>query len=140
MERKIFAYANIIGMLIVGICMMIYVSYFQNLQWYEGINNKIHWIFILFVPIMLICGELLITMKRSLPIDIINPVLPFITIPCVFFPAIIDIDMGKITTGIGSIISMIMILVMAISFMYNVKRIRAKKGNHKLYKNYKVKK
>lgn len=140
MERKIFAYANIIGMIIVGISMMIYISHYEKLNWYTGINDKTHFIFILFIPVMLICGEILITLKRSLPLDILNPILSFLTIPFILFPAIIDKTMGSIATGIGAISSMTMLLIMATSFMYNIKRIKHKNGNVKSYKNYRVKK
>ncbi|MCT4662555.1 MAG: hypothetical protein N4A40_11885 [Tissierellales bacterium] len=140
MNRKIFVYANIISMLVMGICMTVYMSFYQNLGWYTQLKDHVNLIFILIVPILFICGETLLTLKRSMPIDKVNASLPFIAVCIVVIPAFIDGRIEKTLSGIGALLSMAMLLIMAISFMYNAKKLKIKNGKYKSHDDYKIKK
>lgn len=125
MERKLFAYANIASIIVVGISMLIYTSYFESLPWHHAIEASIPIVFMVFIPILLICGETVIMLKDKLFLDNINPSLPFIAIPFIVLPVFIDPEMSELTTGLGSIFSMIMLALMALSFLVNMKRIKS---------------
>lgn len=140
MEKKIFVYANIISMLVVGICMTVYMSFYQRLGWYSQLKDHVNLIFILIVPILFICGETLLTLKSSMPIDRLNASLPFIAILIVIIPAFIDAKIERVLSGIGAMLSMAMLLTMAISFMYNAKKIKNRKSKYISENDYKVNK
>lgn len=140
MNRKIFVYANVISILVIGICMTVYMSFYQNLGWYTQLKDHVNLIFILIVPILFICGETLLTLKRSMPIDKVNASLPFISVCIVVIPAFIDGRIEKTLSGVGALLSMVMLLVMAISFMHNAKKLKIKKGKYKSNDDYKIKK
>lgn len=133
MERKLFAYANITSILVVGISMIVYTSYFEDLPWHHMIEGNVQVLFMAFIPVLLISGETIIMLKNKLSLDNINPSLPFISIPLIILPVFFDRNMGDVTTGLGSIFSMIMLVVIAVSFMINVRIIRYGKKD-KMYK------